>query len=269
MRTIGNEIHLQRGEIWSLDFAVTNQKGHPYLILKNWLNPYLVITVTAARYEQPGDMRESYWLDLNMKYVEQADGSMQLEALKRFTSAEVLWLPNGFYANDIILNYGDKLVLNKNSEFNITNFLFFTDPNNDGNYVYKYVKDYSVDGMGLVNEDSVTWIDYDFRIIKQFNTKSWMEQGYLYDIKILAGESVQERIKSILSTQGISTDPLDTWSNTDWEEYISLIQNTEQREEIQTLYDEGVPLMPSYDVKGILLEPTPIYVSANIQGGVR
>ena len=59
MRMIGNEVYIQRGETWSLDFAVTNDKGHPYVVLKNWPNPYLAITVAAALYEQRGDFRET------------------------------------------------------------------------------------------------------------------------------------------------------------------------------------------------------------------
>ena len=273
MKMIGNEVYIQRGETWSLDFAVTNDKGHPYVVLKNWQNPYLAITVTAALYEQRGDFRETYWLDVKHRYVEQADGSMALEDLKTFISAEVLSLPNGFYVGDAIIYYGvdngGKMVLDKTSDFDITNFLFFCDPFSDGNYVYKYVKDYELDEDGNVDENTVEWVEYDFRIIKQFTTKNWMEQGYLFDIKILAGESVQEHLKSILDIQrvtGIKTEP---WTNEDWENYIGLIEDETVRAEMQELYDDGAPLMPTYDTKSLILEPTPIYVSVNIQGGVR
>lgn len=275
MKMIGNEVHIQRGETWSLDFAVTNQKGHPYVVLENWPNPYLAITVTAALYEQRGDLRETYWLDLKQKYEEQSDGSMVLKPLKTFVSSEVLWLANGFYVMDAITAYGvangGKMVLNPKSDFDITKFLFFTDPFRDGNYVYKYVKSYNLDDEGNVNEETVKWAEYDFRIIKQFTTKNWMEQGYLFDIKVLAGESVQEHLMGILDMQRTKyKDPkTEPWSNEDWEAYINMIEDEALRKEIQDLYDEGVPLMPTYDTKSLLLEPTPIYVSVNIQGGVR
>lgn len=274
MKMIGNEVHIQRGETWSLDFAVTNQKGHPYVVLKNWQNPYLAITVTAALYEQRGDLRETYWLDVKRRYVEQADGSMALEDLKTFISAEVLSLPNGFYVGDAIIYYGvdngGKMVLDKTSDFDITNYLFFCDPFSDGNYVYKYVKDYEFDDEGNVDEDTVEWVEYDFRIIKQFTTKNWMEQGYLFDIKVLAGESVQEHLKGILDTQRVTgIKAFDQWTNEDWENYIGLIEDETVRAEMQELYDDGAPLMPTYDTKSLILEPTPIYVSVNIQGGVR
>lgn len=278
MKMIGDEVYIQRGETWSLDFAVTNEKGHPYVVLKNWQNPYLAITVAAALYEQRGDFRETYWLDLSKRYVEKADGSATLEDLKTFISAEPLSLPNGFYVTDAIYYYGvdngGKIVLDETSDFDIKNFLFFTDPYSDGNYVYKYVKSYKSniqprDGDSPDAGIEVEWADYDFRIIKQFVTKNWMEQGYLYDIKVLAGESVQEHIKGILDTQNVTTKALNQWTTEDWENYIDMISDEQIRAEMRQLYDDGAPLMPSYDTKSLLLEPTPIYVSVNIQGGVR
>ena len=65
MKILGNEIYIQRGENWTIDFEVKNDDGDPYMILKSiQKNPYIAITVTAARYEQQGDFRKTYWLDL-------------------------------------------------------------------------------------------------------------------------------------------------------------------------------------------------------------
>jgi hypothetical protein len=269
---LGNEVHIQRGETWSLDFSVTSHNGHPFVILKNWSNPYLVISVATGLYGQPDDYQETYWLDLDQRYVEKSDGSVVLEKFKRFISAEVLWLENGFIAEDVIDKYGltagGKIVLDQTSDFDITNFLFFCDPYRDGNNVYRYVESYKLDSN---NEPvDVVWVDYDFRVIKQFNTRSWTEQKYFYDIKILAGESVQEHLVGVLNSQGITDIKTSTeWSNDDWEYYISQVVDENVHEEIYRLYNEGVPLMPSYDTKNLLLEPTSIYVSTDIQGGVR
>lgn len=271
MKMIGNEVYIQRGENWSLDFAVTNDKGHPYVVLKTWENPYLAITVAAALYEQKGDYRETYWLDLNRRWVEQQNGSVVLEPLKKFISSEVLPL-NIFAISEALSVYGvyvgGKMVLDKTNDFDVTNYLFFVDVYNDGNYTYKYVKDYTLDGYGYIVDEE--WEDYDFRVIKQFDTKSWMEQGYLFDIKVLAGESVQEHIAGILDVERTSyKSDFDTWTNEDWENYIAAIKDETLRAEMQALYDDGAPLMPSFDTKSLLLEPTPIYVSVNIQGGIK
>lgn len=373
MKKIGNEIYVQRGENWSLDFNITNSKGDPYMLLKEWNNPYLAITVTAARYEQEGDFRQTYWLDLNNRWVEKNDGTTVLEPIKKFMSTEALPLP--FFSVDEAIRYygedaGGRIVIDKNSDFDITNFLFYTDPQSDGNRVYRYVKDYVYTDMvfqlrpqyygpgtetfestfiveylntlyfvkenttaedipglsdkyvplkllapdnlvylektadtvpvrggiyyapvpltnryelwvyvddyvkvrdytydrlengGIISED---WEDYDFRVIKQFNTKEWTEQGYLFDIKILAGMSVEEYVYNVLSADGDDVPDL-PWDNATLQKQINLVSDEATREELQIIYDEGLPLMPDYDTKTLILEPTKLFVSANIQG---
>ena len=261
MRMIGNEIHLQRGETFSLDFAVRNAKGDPFMILSKWDNPYLAITIAAALYEQQGDYRETYWLDLSNRWVEQSDGTTVLEPIKKFISTEALWLST-FDTTEAINNYGTsnggKINMDPDSEFYLGNYLFFVDENDDGNRVYKYFD-------GFDEDDTSVWVEYDFRIIKSFDTKSWMEQSYLYDIKILAGESVVEHIERLTGL----TEPADGWSDEDLKAVIETIEDEEDHAEMLEYWENGMPLMLTYDTKALILDPTPIYVSVNIQGGVK
>ena len=277
MKMIGDEVYLQRGEIWSLDFEVTDKKGHPIAILKNWKNPYIVITVAAALYEQKGDMRESYWLDLDKMWAEQEDGNIIEKPLKRFTSAEVLpidaIIPGegdtnmGFCIQNAMATYGPKnggnIVLDKTSDFDVTNFLFYIDPLHDGNYIYAYVDYYETDNGNISDE---VWKEYDFRIVKRFTTRDWTEQRYLYDVKIVSGESVQERLIDILARQGVTIVYTD-WTEADWETYLDMISDETLKNEMRQLYEEGVPLMPGVDTESIILYPTSIYVSVNLQEG--
>lgn len=271
MRIVGNEVYIQRGENWSLDFEVTNAKGHPYMLLKSWNNPYLAITVTAALYEQEGDFRETYWLDLDKRWVEQPNGDMALETTKKFISTEALYL-SAFDVETIIETYGvakgGKIVLDKNSDFDITNYLFFVDPELDGNYIYKYIVDYTIDA-GTQKATNVIWKEYNFRVIKQFDTKSWMEQGYFYDAKILVGESLEEAIAGQLDVEDKEHADLSSdWSDEDIQTYINMIDDESTRLELQYLFDEGIPLRSNYDTKLLIIEPTKLYVSVNLQGGV-
>ena len=366
MRTLGNDVYIQRGETWSLDFDVTNSKGQPYMLLKEWQNPYLAITVTAARYAQEGDFRRTWWLDLDNMWVEKSDGSMELEPMKKFVSTEALNL-SLFSVNEAIGIYGTaaggKIVLDPESDFDITNYLFFVDENSDGNLTYKYVKSYKVgpicqliptvygaegitsypagtlvqystgiiyyvlkgadntkipgvdtdyflectgydslyqvsqnsgntagalfinasnnlqvvlgtNNYGVVSTqsylyygDSVKseeWEEYNFRIIKQFVTADWVEQGYLFDMKVLAGESLEEHIHALLVQQGETLPDL-PWTLAQLQEQINKIKDDTVREEMQLLYDDGAPLMPEYDTKSIILAPTRLFVSADIQ----
>ena len=393
MKTLGNVVHIQRGETWSLDFDVTNVNGAPYMLFKEWRHPYLVITVTAARYEQKGDFRQTWWLDMDQRYVEQADGSFRLVPMKRFIETQPLYTQYHMISQ-VMSTYGEpfgKITAtgNKSDPFDVTNYLFFTDNNADGNNSYKYVSDYTVghdsftvtevwyqtawnpdeqaytyiypewgiyygsypagtrvryndelyaaiddvyssegpppdnptiwinlspysnmtfhelynphkeyvrgdiviknDNKGYIYTgvewhewleltgyysdspyiESETWEEYNFRIIKQFNTKSWTEQNYLFDMKVLAGETIAEHVEGILVEQGLSDFPVQPWTDEITNQQIKRITDRKKRKEMQELQDSGVPLMPDFDTKSLILEPTKLIVSANIQGGVR
>lgn len=412
MKTLGNDIYIQRGETWSLDFEVKNAAGDPYMLFKEWKNPYLAITVTAARYEQQGDFRKTWWLDMNNRWVEQENGSLEIIPMKRFIETEALYT-EFFSVYDILNMYGvnaypaGRIVIDPNSPFDIKNYLFFTDKNADGNNVYQYVKSYDIlityeliykywnsdilydlndvvlysEDYTLPNGDVLTstgyylnlgetakgvkpinivvnpssyvefnvnsnWIEiwpqqsagvydnwskdftywqgqtviwnnevyaciyptpdpfsspvrgttcdpsntqywrklasylggssinneiwevYDFRIIKQFNTRDWVEQNYLFDIKVLAGESIEEYVYNQLSQEG--DDVIDLpWTRDVLQQKIKEINDEAIRKQVQEIYDSGQPLMPDYDTKSLILNPTNLTVTSNIQGGIR
>ena len=393
MKILGDDVYIQRGENWSLDFDVTNEAGEPYMMLKEWQNPYLVITVTAARYSQEGDYRHSWWLDLTQRYVEDAEGNLVLEPIKRFTGTEALYLDaDDFSIAEVLSTYGPeadppgRIVADKNSDFDVTNFLFYIDPNKDGNRTYKYCKSYTIvpetfvnckipvtvnpnaatgeglsaagfyitaqtasaivyyyngayptgakvincgnftinsddenyilvtkrtSSVGIVygrgelyvdseyrlqlstsaaessgmtinlqinpalytnnieeeHTDNEVWEEYSLRVVKTFDTKEWVEQGYLYDIKVLAGELVEESVHDYLINEGKDVPDL-PWSDEELQEQIERIDDVEMRAYYQEIYDTGMPLMPAYDTKLLVLMPTNLYVSANIQKGI-
>lgn len=394
MKILGDDVYIQRGENWSLDFDITNEAGEPFMMLKEWKNPFLVITVTAARYAQEGDYRHSWWLDLTQRYVEDAEGNLVLEPVKRFTGTEALFLDaDDFSITEVLAAYGPdakptpgRIVVDKSSDFDVTNFLFYIDPNKDGNRIYKYCKDYTIVpdtfvnckipvtinanaatgegittagfyitasasaghvyyyndayptgaqvidcgnytiyndselyvlvtrrdsavidtyGTGILYVDSnyrlqlstlasqppsmtlnlqinpalytnnieeehtedEDWEEYSLRVIKAFDTKEWVEQGYLYDIKVLAGELVEESVHDYLINEGKDVPNL-PWGDEELQEQIERIDNAEMRVYYQGIYDTGMPLMPTYDTKLLVLMPTNLYVSANIQKGI-
>lgn len=395
MKILGDDVYIQRGENWSLDFDITNEAGEPYMMLKEWQNPYLVITVTAARYSQEGDYRHSWWLDLTQRYVEDAEGNLVLEPVKRFTGTEALYLDaDDFSITEVLSIYGPeakptpgRIVTDPKSDFDVTNFLFYIDPNKDGNRIYKYCKSYTIvpetfvsckipvtvnpnaaTGEGIVtagfyitaqassasvyyyndayptgaqvincgtytinsdadenyiletrrsppfndrygsgelfvdseyrlqlstfaaespsitinlqinpalytnnieeeHTDNEDWEEYSLRVVKTFDTKEWVEQGYLYDIKVLAGELVEESVHDYLINEGKKVPDL-PWSDEELQEQIERIDDVEMRAYYQEIYDTGMPLMPTYDTKLLVLMPTNLYVSANIQKGI-
>lgn len=261
MRRVGTEIFVQQGETWSLDFKVKSKKGHPFMILNKWKNPYLVITISSTLYDQSDVHKDVYWLDLDTRLVEKSDGKYIEEKIKKFVITEPLYVDQ-FNINEILSKYGTKaggkIVLDKANEFDITNFLFYTDPYSDGNYVYKYLKSYVTS-----SNPTGTWVDYDFRVVKFFDTKAWKSQDYFYDIKIVAGESLVDFVRNSLKEQGTEFDE-GVWTDLELCNYINLLEDDVIREEAKKMFDENVPLRSSYDAKVVLLDPSRLHVTTNI-----
>lgn len=59
-----NEITVHRGESFTLERSVVNQDGSPYIVSSAEKNPYIAITVAAARYDQTGRYEHTWWLSL-------------------------------------------------------------------------------------------------------------------------------------------------------------------------------------------------------------
>lgn len=59
-----NEITVHRGESFTLERTIVNQDGSPYIVSSAEENPYIAITVAAARYDQTGRYNKTWWLSL-------------------------------------------------------------------------------------------------------------------------------------------------------------------------------------------------------------
>lgn len=249
MRVLKNEIYIQRGEIFSLDFAVRNAKGDPFVVFEKWENPHLLITITPSLYEQNNRADELYWLDIGKVWKENADKSMNLEPLHRFISTEALYL-SMFDTNEAVNNY--KLNRDPASDLYIGKYLFYVDEKADGKRTYKYFSGFDENGLAV-------WADYDFRIVKTFDTKDWQNPTYLYDIKVVSGESVVEYISRITE----DTRPVGQLSGEDVLALLDTIEDEAVRDELRGYFLEGAPLMPNYRVENVILEPTTIRVGTN------
>ena len=280
MKILGDDIYLQKGESLSLDFELKNEKGAPYTLLRKLRNPYLVITVSSALYEQGGNFRQNYWLDLSSRLEEQEDGTLKSVPIKRFTSTEALYLdiddPADFSVNEVLATYGrangGKIVVDLESDYDVSNFLFFMS-NDNGERVYKYLESY-IPGPEENEISDEVWKEYSLRVVKSFDTRSWKEQQYYYDIKILAGIRFDEYLKEKLRSVGIGTLPL-PWNNEMIDSFVALLEKNgsnlgiseDEISLIREVYRGGEPLMPFYDTKIVLLNPTKIFVGVDLQGG--
>ena len=254
MRYVGRDIYIQRGETFTLDFDVTNAKGDPLMLFKKWPNPYLVITVSNSLYEQEGDMRKVYWLDLSKTYTEDKNGQWQEKPFKRFIETEPLYIPN-FNVPDVLEVYKSKIVTDSTKDNDVCNFLFTNEQG--GVKKYKYVKSYTGTAGAITDE---AWEDYVFRILKYFDTSDWTEQTYYCEIKIVCGESIEEFVRARLAEEGKS------YSGTLTLTEIDKITNAVNKKIAQDIFNSGAPLMSTFDAV-YPIDVLKIIVGANIQGG--
>lgn len=157
MRLKNYDIYCYQGETFSLDFSIINEDGGPYVVSNKMLNAKLLLTISSTRYSQKDDVVERYWLDLTNLPKFYNTTAVKLETFDK--------LPDGWTADEAIYYVEDEF----------------------GNKTYKY---YDNEG---------NWKDYDFRITFGFTseqTNNWIEQRYLYSIKLVDGEKdLQKTLK--------------------------------------------------------------------------
>lgn len=263
MRIIGDNIIIQRGEDFTIDFEVKSLEGHPLMLLKQLTNPFLVITVTNNRYENVNVYKQSWWLDIdNCRFI-QKDGTVINAKLKRFTSTEPLSITI-FDAQEVVSTYVStgRLVLDKSSDFDITNFLFYT-TDEEGNNTYKYIKDYTVADGSIATQK---WEEYSgFRVIKSFYTSDWIEQSYWIDMKVLSGETLDESLYAYMKEESYEDIPELPWTEEIFLAQLERVVDVTIKEKYTKLYESNAPLVEPYDSEQVILYPKKISISSNIQ----
>lgn len=165
-----------RGETFTIDRTVVNRDGSPFIVSSEYENPYILISVASTKYNQQNRYLVNWWLSLDDLLSQ--DGSKGM--MPRFPNTRVKEINSinntSEYANDEPMEfvYHDK----QTGE-------------------YKYLKEYNVGETALFE-------DYEFRIIHSFThdiTKDWVEQSYVYSIRLVAGTKSDNN----------STRPIDTF----------------------------------------------------------
>ncbi len=271
MKMLGDDIFIQRGETFTLDFELKDAEGRPFCIPLEWADkhPYLVITISSSLYDQKGNYKESVWLDLSDR--------------KKFTGTQALYVSpyqdnklKPFAISEILSTYDD-IIKFDGSDDDITNFLFCTDPKGDGKLVYKYVTSYELLGdknsNGKVDADEVdivdeNWTTYDCRfVIDAFDTREWVEQKYFYDANLVCGTTVEEYLEDVYLRENLCSS-VDLSNDEKIRKTIELIRDEKQREYIRKVFELNRPLMPNYAAKICVWLPKKIFVSVNLEGEV-
>lgn len=154
----GNEMTVYRGETFTIDRTIVNRDNSPFIVSSEYNNPYILLTITSTKYNQENRYLANWWLDLT--------------DLPRFPNTVVKEISSVNSASE----YADDEPMQ-----------FVYHDNKTGKY--QYLKEYNV------GEDAL-FEDYEFRIIHAFThdiTKDWVEQTYLYSIRLVAGRKTDEK----------------------------------------------------------------------------
>lgn len=156
MKTLGTSIIINRGEVFSINREVLNDFGEPYILDKNWPNPYILLTVSSNRFASNGKYQQLYWLDLSAypkfektrpEYISDLDNGV----------------PSGYTADTAVFY---TITDGERSYYRWTGTVFIP-------YSFKFKKTF------LAND-----------------TAAWIESIYLYEIAIVSGTDMYEYLRS-------------------------------------------------------------------------
>lgn len=174
MRTLNNEIIVHRNESFTIDKIIVNKDGSPFVISKELKNPFFLITISTTRYDQRDRYVLNYWIDLNDAHNKMPRFSSTVCIdLKSLKTVEGVIKYNNF--SDITNFPLSAYIDGVERTINADDCVFYV---TDGeNVQYKYYDN--------------GWKDYVCRLtlpISQDVTKDWIEQSYVYSIKLVSGE---------------------------------------------------------------------------------
>ena len=249
MQVRNNEITVTRGEDWTMSKLIVNKDSSPYIVSSELINPYWLITI-----KRTDDYNNSYvynkWLDLS--------------SLPRFKVTQPLNINDygrSFFEPMPTLPFLD-LDENGVSDFTgdetsgYSNIAIFYEKGENGVISYKYWE-YNNNEK---DDFSGKWVDYSCPIITSFFnsvTKDWVEQNYLYQIRLLSGQTTHEYISFLASYLGVDSDgSLEDLYDAIAKKDNSLIKDVDLSRPLYTI-----------DTNLTILEPTRLTVKLNLNGG--
>lgn len=180
MQVLNNEVYVQQGEHFSLDFSFRNKDGSPFLIsnklLKGGKVAYILVTISNELYNQKQRYVYNKWLTL---------------------SELVNGIPVAFYCTKpvILAKSASAMKIPEDLPEDVQQDC---QKHNDSNYTtYAIYK--ANDGAGKIsfyyyNSSTKTLIEYPFELTRiSFTvmsniTKDWVVGNYMYGIQLVSGE---------------------------------------------------------------------------------
>lgn len=243
MLTNKNELHIYRGETFTIDKYFQNKDGSPYIVSSELNNPYWLLSISNTTYYQENRTVKNYWLPVNVPRFK-TTVPVALTDIKT-SSAGNTPLYTSFTDNitfPIVGYYNSQPV-----SFEPDDCVFYTEV--DGVKTYKYWDN--------------GWKDYICRIVKTFtqdDTSDLFAQNYLFSITLVSGMTIDDYIRNLatdyeLAVEGFTTEQL----------YEILVNQVELKFPENFSITQPVGYI---DTSYPILEPTKMKVLNVLRGGI-
>ena len=167
MEVLNNQLYVQQGEAFTLDFLLRNKDNSPYIVSSQLKNPYYLVTVSSMSTNPDRDKR--YLLNKWCKITEDkffVTTPILIQSIAQFDFANIKKLANADGCT--VANYA----------------VYYTITDNVAKY-YKYT------GTDDEAYDYNKMVTYENRFVVSFGTDitiDWNEHAYVYGIQLVDGD---------------------------------------------------------------------------------
>lgn len=296
METFGNEVKVQQGEDWNLDLLLSaNQVEYiPYIVsserFRDDRKAFFVITVASTKFEKNLRYVCSFWCSLSEMSGEPKPIVQGLVNIPTFYGTTPVWYKEVATIDDLpsippeptetkdkryLYQYicEDEDVDPETGHKPYHYFYYNYIENDDGEYNRKIVHDtYETKEIAPGETEKVLVPAYECRI--RFNflsevTADWTGQNYMYQITLVSGQGLKERLEAILDEHG-GFDAFPDFPEYDEEEpekslaaqykYVKI----QWPDELQPDVDDTSPL-GTIETPEVILQPTRLQVFNNLR----
>ena len=252
MESFENERQVQQGEDWNLDLLISsnNKEYIPFIVSSQRPNPFFVVTVASTKFEKNLRYVKSWWNDvLGMTNFDKPFPTFYQTSPQYYGEvASVSALPLIPSTDPNNATYGDSATTRLLYQYTLSTDKIDTSLGHK-QYHYFYF-DYKEDGS--VNER----VDY-YECHLRFNflsrdTAEWNGQNYMYQITLVSGQLMADRLNEIYLAHNSPAD----WPNTTEKQYYYV--KVEWPNELQPDIDVDSPL-------GYIETPEPVLAPTRLE----
>jgi hypothetical protein len=246
MENNGNEQIVRQGENWNLDkvLSASNREYIPYIISSERVNPFFVVTVASTKFEKNLRYVKSWWNSVD---------DLNIPTFYQTTPVDYGEISGSSRIPQTATSLGDTKDRRYLYRYTLTTDTI--DPALGHKPYYYFYYDFSTSDEGQLV------LGYECKITFNFPsevTSEWSSQNYLYQITLVSGQLMEDRLNAIYIAKGAPAD----WPDTIEAQYKYV--KVQWPNELQADIDIDSPL-GYIDIPEPILQPTALRVNNNLR----